>query len=51
VILVRSAPEQVEMTRVELDALLDSRFTFLKRGAGGGDRLKMTAAGRLPFAL
>jgi predicted transcriptional regulator len=40
--LVRSAPEQVEMTRVELDTLLDSQFIALENGR----RLTLTSAGQ-----
>jgi hypothetical protein len=43
--LVGSAPEQVEMTRAELDTLLDSRFVALERGADRR-RLTLTAAGQ-----
>jgi hypothetical protein len=44
--LVRSAPEQVEMSRVELGTLLDSQFVSLEKGAGGWRRLTLTAAGQ-----
>jgi hypothetical protein len=39
--LVRSLPEQVDMTRAELDILLDSQFIALEHGR----HLKLTAAG------
>jgi hypothetical protein len=44
--LVGSAPEQVEISRAELDTLLDSRFVELERGAGDWRRLTLTAAGQ-----
>jgi hypothetical protein len=39
--LVRSLPEQVDMTRAELDVLLDSQFIALEHGR----YLRLTPAG------
>jgi hypothetical protein len=43
--LVRSAPDQVESTRAELDILLDSQLIEFERGSGDWRRLTLTPAG------
>jgi hypothetical protein len=43
--LVRGAPDQVDTTRVELDALLDCKLISLEPRVGGWRRPMLTAAG------
>lgn len=43
--LVRSAPDQIDMTRVELHALLDSKLIALDAPASHRRRLVLTPAG------
>jgi hypothetical protein len=43
--LIRSAPGQIDMTRAELDTLLASQFVSLETAAIEGRRLALTPAG------
>ncbi|HXZ07828.1 MAG TPA: hypothetical protein VEI25_07195 [Paraburkholderia sp.] len=43
--LVHSAPDQIDTTRVELDTLLDCRLVALEPRVGGWRRLTLTPAG------
>ena len=43
--LVRSAPDQIDTTRVELDTLLDYRLISLEPRVGGWRRPMLTPAG------
>lgn len=43
--LVRRAPDQIDMSRVELDALLDSKLIALDERAANWRRLVLTPAG------
>lgn len=43
--LVRSAPDQLDTTRVELDTLLDYRLISVEPRAGGWRRPMLTPAG------
>jgi hypothetical protein len=43
--LVRSAPDQIDTTRVELDTLLDCRLIALESRVGGWRRPMLTPAG------
>lgn len=44
--LVRSAPEQVDMNRAELDTLLERQLVSLEQLAEGHRRLSLTHSGR-----
>lgn len=43
--LVRSAPDQIDTTRVELDTLLDCQLIAVERRVDGWDRPTVTPAG------
>ena len=43
--LVRSAPDQIDTTRVELDTLLDYRLISIEPRVGGWRRPMLTPAG------
>jgi hypothetical protein len=43
--LVHSAPDQIDMTRVEVDTLLDCQLIALEPRVGGWRRAKVTPAG------
>lgn len=43
--LVRSAPDQIDMTRIELDTLLDCQLIALESGSGRWRRPTLTPAG------
>ncbi|RDU94705.1 hypothetical protein [Trinickia dinghuensis] len=43
--LVRSAPDQIDMTRVELDTLMDCRLISLESPVGERRRPVLTSAG------
>jgi hypothetical protein len=44
--LVRQAPDQVEMNRAELDALLERQLVMLEMNKAGARRVHLTAKGR-----
>lgn len=44
--LVRHAPDQIDMNRAELDALLERQLVMLEHGAGGRRRAWLTETGR-----
>ncbi|HEM7807620.1 TPA: hypothetical protein U2L37_001744 [Burkholderia multivorans] len=44
--LVRHAPDQLDMTRAELDTLLERQLVMLEHAAGGTRRAHLTARGR-----
>jgi hypothetical protein len=44
--LVRQAPEQLDMDRAELDALLERQLVMLEHCAGGARRAYLTGKGR-----
>jgi len=44
--LVRSAPDQVDMNRTELDTLLERQLVSLEQLAEGHRRLSLTQSGR-----
>ncbi|HEY1610280.1 MAG TPA: hypothetical protein VGG24_13505 [Paraburkholderia sp.] len=44
--LVRSAPDQVDMNRTELDTLLEQQLVSLEQLAEGHRRLSLTHSGR-----
>jgi hypothetical protein len=44
--LVRQAPDQVEMNRAELDALLERQLVMLEMNQAGARRVHLTAKGR-----
>jgi hypothetical protein len=45
-LLVKDAPQQVEMNRDELDALLERQLVLLERLASGAQLLKLTEIGQ-----
>ncbi|MGN4069418.1 hypothetical protein ACS0Y7_32940 [Burkholderia gladioli] len=44
--LVRQAPDQLDLNRQELDALLERRLIMLEHCAAGGRRVHLTGKGR-----
>lgn len=44
--LVRHAPDQIDMNRAELDALLERQLVMLEHTAGGHRRAHLTDRGR-----
>src|SRR5690349_24429794 len=44
--LVRQAPDQLDMDRAELDALLERQLVMLEHGASGARRAYLTGKGR-----
>jgi hypothetical protein len=46
-LLVKDAPQQVEMEREELDALLERQLVFLERLASGAHHVRLTDIGHL----
>jgi len=44
-LLVKDAPQQVEMEREELDALLERQLVLLERLASGAKQVKLTDIG------
>ncbi len=44
-LLIKSAPEQVDLERTELDALLEHQLVSLEKLAGGHARPALTASG------
>jgi hypothetical protein len=44
--LVRRAPDQLDMNRAELDALLERQLVMLEHGAAGRQRAHLTEKGR-----
>lgn len=44
--LVRHAPDQLDMNREELDALLEKQLVMLEHSAGGGRRAHLTDKGK-----
>ncbi|MFC5427967.1 hypothetical protein ACFPTO_03955 [Paraburkholderia denitrificans] len=44
--LVRQAPDQLDMNRAELDALLERQLVMLEHGAAGRRRAHLTEKGR-----
>ncbi|MEM5314308.1 hypothetical protein [Paraburkholderia sp. JHI869] len=44
--LVRQAPDQLDMNRAELDALLEGQLVMLEHGAAGRRRAHLTEKGR-----
>ncbi|PVX85726.1 hypothetical protein [Paraburkholderia unamae] len=44
--LVRQAPDQLDMNRAELDALLERQLVMLEHCAGGARRAYLTGKGR-----
>jgi hypothetical protein len=44
--LVRSAPDQIDTTRIELATLLDCRLIAVEPRSGGSRRPTLTAAGK-----
>ena len=45
-LLVKDAPQQVEMNREELDALLERQLILLERRASGAQLLRLTEIGQ-----
>lgn len=45
--LVRQAPDQIDMKRAELDALLERQLVMLEHGASGRRQAHLTHKGRL----
>jgi hypothetical protein len=45
--LVRQAPEQLDMNRAELDALLERQLVMLEHCASGARRAHLTGKGRM----
>ena len=44
--LVRHAPDQIDMNRIELDALLERQLVMLEQSAEGHRRARLTEMGR-----
>ena len=44
--LVRHAPDQIDMNRAELDALLERQLVMLERTVEGNSRAQLTESGR-----